>query len=885
MSLKALSDYTIYSRYAHYLPEKKRRETWSEIVDRVFGMHERKFKNILDTNEEFKKEFEFAKEMVRKKRVLGSQRALQFGGKWIEKHNLKMFNCSTSFIDRESAFQEVMYALLCGVGMGFSVQKHHIEKLPTIQVRDKGVYNFVIPDSIEGWSDAVGMVVNSYFSKSSVFSEICGKKVVFDFSLIRKKGDLIAGQFKAPGSEGLKASIEKIEKLIEGRLSSGENRLRSIDAYDVIMHFSDAVLSGGIRRAATLCMFSPDDEEMAKAKTGDWYIKNPQRARSNNSAALLKNSTTKDDFSKLLESTKAFGEPGFIFVDNVDTLYNPCTRGDAKVLTPDGVKTFNEIESGHSIWSKEGWTKVLKKWSNGIKDTYRYTFEDGEFLGTSNHKIDTRNGKQEIDTVDYAIALSKDGVIKESKLLKKEYLGEAEVFDITVDNESHTFWTGGISVSNCCEIAMIPMLDKESGVQVCNLTEINGGYCDTEENFYECCRAASIIGTLQAAYTDFVYLTPISKKICDNEALLGCSITGIMDNPDLLLDKRIQQKGASIVLEVNEKIAKMIGINKSARTTAVKPAGSTSCVLRTASGVHPHHSRRYIRNVQANKTEFPLQLYKALNPYAVQESVWSANKTDEVISFICEVPKGAIVKNNIGAVQFLKQIKLTQNNWVEYGTRVECCVDPKLRHNVSCTVTVKDNEWQDVEDYIYDNRHSFAGISLLSASGDLDYDQAPFTTVLTPSEMVQEYGDASILASGMVVDGLKAFNNNLWSACSCFLGHGEDLSKIPELSDFEKDYSDLDDKTLMLEIARSQYDTKKDWIRRAKQFSQRYFDGNDRKMTHCLKHAFIWHRWLELKRNHVTIDWSEVVEENQEYVEADSTGAVACSGGQCSLVL
>lgn len=884
MSLKALSDYTIYSRYAHYLPDKKRRETWSEIVDRVFSMHERKFKYILETNEEFKNLFDFAKEMVRKKRVLGSQRALQFGGKWIERHNLKMFNCSTTHVDREAAFQEIMYALLCGVGMGFSVQKHHIEKLPEIKNRTKGKTTYVVPDSIEGWSDAIGIIVNSYFKESNIFPEFCGKEVEFDYSLIRPRGALIAGQFKAPGPEGLSNAIVKIQNLIEERLKVGNDRLRPIDAYDIIMHSSDAVLSGGVRRSACITLFSPDDEEMAKAKIGDWYTSNPQRARSNNSAALLKDTTTKENFSELLGYTKSFGEPGFIFVDDRDIVFNPCQAGFAKVLTKKGIETFDDIDIGTEIWSKEGWTKVVNKWSTGNKDVYSYTFEHGVFIGTPNHRIETKNGKEEVDLVKVGISLSDDGKLGETNLIKKEYLGKYEVFDITVDNNSHTYWTDGISVSNCCEIGMIPKLNGESGIQVCNLTEINGGYCETKENFYECCKASAIIGTMQAAYTDFSYLTPISKKICDNEALLGCSITGIMDNPEILLNEEIQREGAKIVLEVNEMVANMIGINKAARTTAVKPAGSTSCVLKTASGVHPHHARRYIRNVQANKTEFPVQLYKTVNPIAVNASIWSANNTDDVISFMCEVPKGAIIKNNISAVEFLKQIKLTQNNWVEYGTRVESCVHPKLRHNVSCTVSVKDDEWEEVENFIFENRHSFAGISLLSSSGDLDYDQAPFTTVLTPMEMVQEYGDASILASGMVVDGLKAFNDNLWKACACFLGYGEDLSVSPDLIDFIKSYGEIDS-DLVFAVAEQQYIMKCDWVRRAKQFSQRYFDGNDRKMTHCLKHAFLWHRWLELKRNHVPIDWSEVVEENQEYVDADTTGAVACSGGQCSLVI
>jgi ribonucleoside-diphosphate reductase alpha chain len=364
-----------------------------------------------------------------------------------------------------------------------------------------------------------------------------------------------------------------------------------------------------------------------------------------------------------------------------------------------------------------------------------------------------------------------------------------------------------------------------------------------------------------------------------------------MDNPNILLDQEIQRKGAKEVTETNKKIASIIGINQAARTNCIKPAGSTSCILGTASGIHPHHAKRYIRRVQANKNEFPLQWYKAINPLAVEKSVWSANGTDDVISFLCEVPKGAILKNSISAVDFLEQIKNTQNNWVEFGTNIDRCVIPSLRHNVSVTVIVKNDEWDEVENFIYDNRKSFAGISLLPASGDLDYPQAPFSTVLTPDEIVAEYGDASVFASGLVVDGLAAFDGNLWKACDTAQGRGEKIQDEIEQPLMPGNDSDLSSEEKIKNLIKFytlklEYDKlylKKDWVRRAKQFAERYFSGDISKMSHCLKHVSLWKVWCDIRREHRDIDWSDVVETDEFYVDANTLGAQACSGGQCEL--
>jgi hypothetical protein len=923
MSLQALSDYVVYSKYSHYLPEKKRRETWEEITDRVFGMHERRFADKLAENEEFKKDFEFAKQMVKKKRVLGSQRALQFGGKWIEKHELKMFNCATTHIDRPRVFQEVMYTLLCGTGMGFSVQKQHVKRLPNLVKPTKGKKIFKINDDIEGWADAIGVITCSFFDSDHEFKDYVGYEVEFDYSEIRPEGSLIAGQFKAPGHLGLQNSLEKIRKLVKERIESidfneGEfaGKLKPINAYDIVCYASDGVLSGGIRRSATLTLFSVDDEEMANAKIGDWYITNAQRARSNNSAALLKGKTTKEQFGKLMESTRRFGEPGFVWLENLDIIYNPCClSGASEILTNKGVVKLSELVDNikygrdYSVLSKNIATGELSfqpiinaKLTRKSAEVTHLKFVNGDqekfITATSDHKIyiDSKGYKKVEDLKVGEETFSLDGKFYR---LEDKYNGRPEdVYDIEVEL-NHNFYVDGILVHNC-EIGMIPSFNGETGVQVCNLTEINGKYCDTEEKFLECCRASAIIGTMQASYTNFKYLSKVSKEICDKEALLGCSITGVMDNPDVLLSPEIQQKGAKLVLEINEKIAKIIGVNKTARATCIKPAGSTSCVLKTSSGIHLHHSKRYIRRAQANRNEFPLQYFVEHNPDAVEKSVWSANDTDYSISFLCEVPKGAKLKNELSAIEFLEQVKTTQNNWVEYGTRPELGTDPTMRHNVSVTVVVKnEQEWLEVEKYIFDNQQNFAGISLINGSGDLDYAQAPFCGVLAPEELVKEYGDGSILGSGLVVDGLAAFDNNLWNACSAAIGHikveeikepAQPIKPIRKNFKSEKAFaSALANYAIELNLFYQdmgefkQNELKLDWIRRVKQFSERYFGSDLTKTTHCLKHLSLWHTWLNLKRTYKEVDWSKAVEETEEHVGADTLGASACSGGACEI--
>ena len=305
-----LSDIVVYNKYAKYNSNKQRRETWKELVTRNKKMHQAKFPQL-------KEEIEEVYKMVYDKKILPSMRSLQFAGKPIEINNSRIFNCSFLPIDDFRSFSEIMFLLLSGCGVGFSVQQHHIENLPEIHKATKEK-RFLIGDSIEGWADAVRAIMKAYMGKSKTMP-------VFDFRDIRQKGaELVTVGGKAPGPEPLKECLFQIQKVLD-RKKEGDSLL-SIEAHDIICHIADAVLSGGIRRAALISLFDLDDEDMLTCKFGAWWEKNPQRGRSNNSAVVIRSKVKKKDFFNLWDKIVASnsGEPGVYFSDDKDWGTNPC---------------------------------------------------------------------------------------------------------------------------------------------------------------------------------------------------------------------------------------------------------------------------------------------------------------------------------------------------------------------------------------------------------------------------------------------------------------------------------------------------------------------------------------------------------------------------------
>jgi len=743
---KFLSDLKLYTDYFKWRSDLERYENWEEACEDIINGHKIKYGDVLDA------ELESVFESMKSQTILASQRNLQFRHKQLEKHNSKIFNCTVVHVCKPKVFQDIFYLGLCGCGVGASLLKPFIDCLPNIFIRSLGTKTFVIEDSIEGWADALGVLISSYLISDAPFPEYSGYEVKFDYSLIRSEGAMISGGFKAPGSKGLQNSLESIEKLLEFWIKSRGSKIESILAYDIICHASDAVLSGGVRRSALSMIVDPHDYEMIHAKTGNWRTTNPQRARSNNSVLIpRKNDGWKYVFDKIVKLNEGDNDIGFVFCNTWFDVFNPCFEIG---FTPvDTTEDLTQIEHDE-----------IKNWTQKNIDLF--------------------------------------------------------------------------------------------GIQMCNLNEINAEKCQTEEQFLRACKDAAILGTLQAGYTQFPYLGTRTESLVRREALLGVSITGWMNNPKLF-NPELLQKGAIVVVETNKEIARKIGINQAARTTCVKPSGNASVVLGTASGIHPEHSERYFRIMQINKESDTAKWLKENADYLLEESVWSKNNTDYVVFVPITNPKDGLFKKDMKGIKHLDIIRIVQQNWIVPGTNKELGICPLTTHNCSCTVII-DNQ-DEIIDYIWDHRNEFTAISFISDYGDKDFNQAPFTSVLSFEEITEKYGRGSLFASGLIVDGLHYFNNNLWQACDCLLD-----SNIPIVG------------------TREQVLLKKDWIRRAKQFAKNYFKGDIKNTIYCLKDIHLYHKWESINRSIKEVDFGSILKK-PSYKNVAEYGAQACSGGSCEL--
>jgi hypothetical protein len=394
----------------------------------------------------------------------------------------------------------------------------------------------------------------------------------------------------------------------------------------------------------------------------------------------------------------------------------------------------------------------------------------------------------------------------------------------------------------------------------CNLSEINAEKCTTKEKFFKACKDATILGTLQAGYNSFPYLGEVSEKIFAREALLGVSITGWMNNP-MLFNAELLKEGAEIVKKTNKELAEVIDINQAARTTCVKPSGNASVVLGTASGIHPEHSEKYFRVMQLNKESNTAKWLVDNMDFLLEDSVWSQTKSDYVVFVPVENPKKGLFKKDMKGIKHLELIKLVQQNWVNAGTNPEKCIYNPVNHNTSCTVIIDDKDV--IVDYIWDNKEEFTAVSFMSDYGDKDFNQAPFTSVLNLEELVEEYGKGAVLASGLVVDGLHYFDNNLWLACDTLINMGTEYA-------------------LPITGTREQVLLKKYWLDRAKKFAKNYFKGDMRKMVYCLKDVHLFHKWETVTRQFKEVNFGEILDKPQ-YKDIGEYGSMACSGSSCEI--
>jgi len=583
IGLETLSNVVVFNKYAKYLPQQKRRETYNEIIVRYLQM-------MVDKYPALANDIMNHGQLIFDKKVLPSMRALQFAGPAIQKNEARIYNCCYLPIDDYRAFGEIMFLLLGGTGVGYSVQFKHIEKLPEINKPVKE-QKFLVGDSIEGWADAVKHMIGSYLGFRNT-------KPRFDFSDIRHKGArLITAGGKAPGPEPLKKCLFELEQILE-RKENGQ-KLSSVEVHDIVCHIADAVLAGGIRRAALISLFSADDESMLTCKFGNWWELNPQRGRANNSAVLVRHRITKEFFLDLwrkIELSNA-GEPGIYFTNNPDWGTNPC-----------------------------------------------------------------------------------------------------------------------------CEIALRPY-------QFCNLCEVNVSDVESQQDLNHRVTAAAFFGTLQAGFTDFHYLRPIWKKTTEKDALVGIGMTGIAS---MEVFKYNLTEAANIAYLTNIELSQTLGINRAARITCVKPSGTTSCVLGTASGIHAWHNDFYIRRMQMSKSE---DLYKYLNqnhPSLVKDHLLIPNSA--VVEIPIKAPAGSVIRTET-AIHTLERVKNVSMKWIKPGH-----IHGDNTHNVSATISidksrmyfdhtdVEKDEWEVVGEWMWENKEYYNGLSCLPFDGG-SYSQAPFEDI------------------------------------------------------------------------------------------------------------------------------------------------------------
>ncbi|MCC6290775.1 ribonucleoside-triphosphate reductase [Candidatus Nomurabacteria bacterium] len=580
-----LSEFVYHTTYSKWIPEKRRRETWVETVERYMSFMRENLGNKL-------KESEYAEiqQSILEMKALGSMRLLWSAGSAARKTNVAAYNCSFTAPSKWQDFAEVMYILMCGTGVGFSVEHQTVEMLPMIKRQTgKKISTFTIPDSKEGWCDAFSLGLETWSS---------GQDIEFDYSAIRPQGSrLVTMGGRASGPAPLRALLDFSR---EKMLARQGRRLSTLDVHDILCKTGEVVVMGGVRRSALISLSDVDDQDMREAKNGQFYLNQPQRSMANNSAVYNEKPTVPqflDEWVNLVKSGS--GERG---------VFN---RGSLKQQLPD------------------------RRWKVFEKDA----------------------------------------------------------------------WSSG--TNPCGEIIL-------KSKQFCNLSEVVARAEDTEATLVKKVRVATILGTYQATLTKFPYLSKEWKKNCEEEALLGVSITGQFDskvvrNPDVL------RKLKEVAIETNREYASRFGINPSTCITCVKPSGNGSQLFDSSSGMHPRHAPYYIRRIRIENHNPLFHMLRDLGvPHQPEVGQTHETATTYVLEFPVKAPKGSVYKDEISALAQLEHWKMLKENFTE--------------HNPSTTISVGEDEWLQVGNWVYHHWDIVGGLSFLPRSEHV-YRLAPYEAI------------------------------------------------------------------------------------------------------------------------------------------------------------
>ncbi|MBI2100710.1 MAG: ribonucleoside-triphosphate reductase [Candidatus Vogelbacteria bacterium] len=594
-----LSEFVYYSTYSKWLPEKNRRETWVETIERYINFMRGHLGGKL-TEEEY---LEIRDYMLNMK-ALGSMRLLWSAGPAAEKSNVCAYNCAYVAPAKWSDFAEIMYVLMCGTGMGFSVEHQTVELLPIIK-RQTGekLSRFVISDSREGWADALAHGLETWSS---------GQDGEFDYSKIRPQGARLKTMGgRASGPEPLRRLLEFARQKMLNRQG---RRLSTIDVHDIICKIGEVVVAGGVRRSALISLSDLDDSEMQEAKNGQFYLTHPERSMANNSAVYNEKPTLANFLDEWLNLVKSgSGERG---------IFN---RGSLRSQLP------------------------ARRW--------KIFASDWEHSGTN----------------------------------------------------------------PCGEIVL-------KSKQFCNLSEVVARAEDTEDTLLEKVRVATILGTFQASLTAFPYLSKEWKKNCEEEALLGVSITGQWDSKPLRRPNTLR-KLKEVAIETNRKYAARFGINPATCITCVKPSGNGSQLFDSSSGMHPRHSPYYIRRVRIESHNPLFQMLKDMGvPHHPEVGQDPAAAATYVLEFPVKAPKGSPCRDDLSSLDQLEYWKIVKENYTE--------------HNPSTTISVSEDEWLRVANWVYENWEIIGGLSFLPRTEHV-YRLAPYEAITEEqyNEMIRIFPD------------------------------------------------------------------------------------------------------------------------------------------------
>ena len=702
------------SRYSRWLEEENRRETWEETVERYFEF----FDSHLLKNQKYTVPSKVRKELkdaILNLEIMPSMRALMTAGPALERSNIAGYNCGYVAINNIRALPEIMMVLLSGTGVGYSVERQYIEKLPTIaeEFHTTGT-TIVVEDSKGGWAKAYRELLSLL---------IVGQIPKWDLSKVRPTGARLktfGGRASGPGP------LDELFKFTSDTFKKAAGRkLSSIECHDVVCKIASSIICGGVRRSALISLSNLTDEKMRDAKSGAWWVENPQRALANNSVAYKEKpeiGVFMDEWVSLYKSKS--GERGIFnreaakktimkLGDRRDPDYewgcNPCVSKDMMISTNLGLQSVESLIGVPFVALCDGEYESTGFVKTGTKQLFKVTTEAGHQLrATDNHKLLMSTGNwQELGNciVGEELTIGNTQNKSHTKIVSIVEDGIEDVYDCAVP-KIERFVCNGLVVHNCSEILL---RDRE----LCNLSSVMIRPEDTKETLSRKIRLATILGTWQASLTHFPFLSSEWKKNCEEEALLGVSLTGIMDNP-LMCSKdhvalgQLLEDLKKVAIETNVEWAKRIGINRSAAITCIKPEGTSSALTDTASGIHARHSEYYVRTVRADNKD-PLAHMMISLGFPNEPCVMSPHNI--IIFSFPHSAVGSICRKDMTAIEHLELVLTYQKSWTE--------------HKPSVTISVKDSEWLAVGSWVFEHFDEMSGVSFLPFS-DHSYQQAPY---------------------------------------------------------------------------------------------------------------------------------------------------------------